>query len=787
MRLLIANSRGLAAAAVAALALGIGITSLMFAIVDGAVRRGLPVEGASEIVHLERIAASPSDRRPIFLTAERASLEQAGALAGLAGYRLSQTNVVAPGVTPRRLDTAIVTPNTFALLRVQAAQGRVFDAATSADGPMPLVISDDVWRVQFGSDPAVIGRAVQANGVPAVIAAVMPPGFRFPINQSLWMPADERAAAAPLAFWGRLADGVSAREAATRLTASYAGDPSQQAHPAGPARVGVTPFTAYLQGAPVVQLLEMMFAAGLGVLVIACANVANLLLARGLARRRDFAIAAALGASRWRLMRDRITEALALALPGAALGVLLTYAGAAAFTRAISSSWPPAPYWVSVVVDVRVLLYAAGVAIVSALAAGALPSWRSGSAVLTSALSDEARGTTSSTLRRTTAALVVIEVALACAVLIGAGLMARGIARLASVEHGFAVDDVTTGRVSLPAASYPDAERRHAFFRALHARLQSIDGVSAALGSTMPFAAAAPVPFLLDRTSAQEPWPQAWRVIVSPGYFDALGVRLIGGRDFEIADTPGRAPVAVVNLSFALKYARREELIGRSIRIGAPDAPPATIIGIVPDLAVGNYRGERPEAIYVPLFQQANPPDGISVIARGSGAAGEVDRSLRAAVSGLDPALPLDRVMTLGAFRNGVTWFYRVFGVVFLAFGLGALVLALVGVYAVMAFGVTRRRREIGTRMAFGATGRDIARMFLTEGAWRLAVGLATGALLAAWLTPRLSLFLFQVSPRDPAVFAAAMAIVGAVGLSACAVPAWRASRQDPNVSLRDE
>jgi putative ABC transport system permease protein len=786
LRPLVAHNRGLAAAAVAALALGIGGTALMFAIVDGTVRRGLPVARAGEVVHLERIPA-PGDRRAVFLLDEQRVLDTAGALRGVAAYRLAQTNVAGEGLTPRRWPAAHVTANTFGVLGVHAARGRVFDSDPGgAEGALPVLLSDQAWRVQFGADPAVVGRRVSADGRPGVIAGVMPADFRFPFAHDLWMPIDERAGTMPVAFWGRLAPGVSVREASSRLSAAYGA--ARFAPGAPPERTGAAvaaaPFTAFIQGPQILRLLDMMFLAGLGVLAIACANVANLLLARGLARRRDFAIAAALGASRGRIMRDRVTEGLALAVPGAVLGVALAYAGAEAFTRAIAASSPP--YWVAVVVDARVAAYAAAVAVLSALAASALPAWRSGSAALSPALSDETRGTTSGTLRRVTAALVIVEIALACSVLIAAGLMTKGIGKLTDARYGFAVDDVTIGRVSLPARVHPDAERRREFFTALYARVQAIQGVEGALGTSMPFAAADPVPFSLQGAAADpDDWPETRRVVISPGYFSTLGVRPIGGRDFEAGDGPGRAPVAIVNLSFALRHARREDLVGRTIRLG-PDAPPAAIVGVVPDLAVGNPRGELPDAVYVPLFQQASPPDAITLLARGAAPPAVVERALREAVSSLDPALPLDRVTTLAAFRASVTWFYRVFGFLFLAFGAGALVLALVGVYAVMAFGVTRRRREIGTRMAFGATGGDIARMFLVECAARLGVGLAAGALLAAWLTPRLALFLFQVSPRDPAVFAAAMAVVAAVGVAACALPAWRAARLDPNECLRE-
>ena len=789
LRPLVAGNRGIAAAAVVALALGIGVTSLMFAIVDGAVRRGLPVPRAGEVVHLERFPAPDEPRRPMFVLGERAMLQPAGALSGVAAYRLGQTNITGAGLTPRRWDTALVTPDTFALLGVAVAHGTGLDRAdASAAGATPVVISDDAWRLQFGADPSAVGRAVRANGVTAVIVGVMPPGFRFPFNQHLWMPLDDRAATLAVSFWGRLARGVSGDEAGTRLTTAYQQAMVASGAPAvaSAARIGASPYTAYILQPPVVQLLQMMFVAGLGVLIIACANVANLLLARGLARRRDFAIAGALGASRARIMRERALEGLALAIPGALLGILFAYAGAAAFTRAVASSWPPPPYWVSIVIDARVVAYAAAVAIVSALAASALPAWRGGRAALSRDLSEEGRGYTSGSLGRATAVLVIVEIALATAVMIAAGLMTRGVTRLASADYAFALDDVLTGRVTLPPRVYSTPDERRAFAIALHARLQSLPGAHASLASSMPFAAVETVPFWLDRPGAQAGAPaDARRMIVSPGHFETLGVRLIGGRDFEAADDVARAPVAIVNLSFALKHARREDLIGRRIRIGSDSATPATIVGIAPDLAVGNPRGESPEAVYVPLFQQASPPDGVTLLARAPNDAA-IERRLRDVVASINPELPLDRVMTLAAFRTGVTWFYRVFGTLFLTFGAGALVLALVGVYAVMSFGVTRRRREIGTRMACGATRAHIARMFLREASWRLGIGLAAGLLIAAWLTPRLSLFLFQVSPRDPAVYAWSIAIVAAIGLAACALPAWRAATQEPNSALRE-
>lgn len=794
LRSLVGHSRGLAFAAVVALALGIGITALMFAIVDGTVHRGLPVRDAGEIVHLERVPSPGGDRRTQFLASERALLAGQGSLAAVAGYAQRQTNIAGPGLTPRRWPTVLVTPNTFEVLAVQPALGQTFDTGTIA-GARPLVISDDVWREQFASSPSAIGTAVRANGEPAVIVGVMRPGFRFPVNHHVWAPMDEAAGTVPVQLWGRLVRGRSAEAAQAELTTRYqqVADGAAGAQADTGARIGVAPYTSYLQGPQVVQLLETMFWAGVGVLVIACANVANLLLARGLARRRDFAIAAALGASRARLMRDRLLEGLALAVPGALLGIGVTYAGAWAFTRAITASFPPPPYWVAVRVDTRVLMFVVAVTVLAALAAAALPAWRTRSAAISTALTDAARGTTSASLRRLTAGLIVVEIALAAAVLVGGGLMGKGIMRLSTAQYPFAVADVRIGRLLLPARSYPTPDSRRMFYLSLHAALQSLAGArGAALGSSVPFALVLPVPFTLDPPDGDPArWPQARPVFVSPGYFHALGVGLIGGRDFEAGDREDRAPVAIVNQSFALKHARRADLIGQTITVAGagPNAAPvtATIIGVAPDLFVGNPRGEEPEAMYFPLFQQLVPPDGISMLARGEAGGGSLERAMQAAVGALDPELPLDRVMSLSAFRAGATWFYGVFGVLFLAFGMGALVLALVGVYAVMSFGITRRRREIGTRMACGATRGDIARMVLLEGSQRLMLGLLAGGLLAAWLTPRLALFLFQVSPRDPAIFAAATAVVAIVGLSACALPALRAARQNPNVCLRDD
>lgn len=787
LRPLVARSRGLAAAAVAALALGIGLTALMFAIVDGTVRRGLPAPAPGEIVHLERAAAPGDDPRPTFLLSERDDLRDAG-LSVVAAYRRSQTNISGDGLTPRMWMSALVTPDTFAVLGVEPAAGRLFSGPLTAEGVTPVLISDVAWRQQFGADPAAIGRPVRANGVPAVIAGVMPAGFRFPLHQHVWMPLDERAGTMPVALWGRLAPGVSRTSASASLTARYAGARAGAGDAAASTRVNVESFTAHLQGAQVVAVLETMFLAGLGVLAIACANVANLLFARGLARRREFVIASALGASRARLIRERLIEALLLAAPGAAIGVALTYAGAGAFNRAIAASSPP--YWVAIVVDARVLAFIVAATVVTALVAAALPALQSGGAALSTSLREETRSATSGTLRRTTAVLVIVEVALAAAVLACAGLMAKGVAQLSAERHAFAVDDVITGRISLPARTYGTDEARREFFVSMHTRLQELRASrAAALGSSLPFTAAESVRFGLDaRDPDPDRWPEARCVLVSPGYFAAVGVRPLAGRDIEESDREGRAPVALVNLSFALTFARREDLIGRPLRIaGEGAAVTATIVGIVPDLFVGNVRGERPEAIYLPLLQQDSPPAGISVVARATTPPDAVERELRAAVAEIDPELPLDRVMTLADLRESGTWFYRVFGMLFLAFGAGALVLALVGVYAVMSFAVTRRRREIGTRMAFGATRADIARMFLREGVVRLAIGLAAGMLIAAWFTPKLSLFLFRVDPRDASVFMAALGIVGLVGLLACAVPALRAARQAPVACLRDD
>jgi putative ABC transport system permease protein len=781
LRAATAGSPGLAAAAVAALALGIGITALMFAIVDGTVRRGLPVPAGRQIVHLDRVPAPGEDPRTSFRPPERELLAPLPALSGLAAYANRQTNLAGPGLTPRRWDTALVTSNTFQLLGVAPALGWAFDDR-HADGAVPLLISDTVWREQFGADPAVVGRGVTANREPAVIVGVMAPGFRFPFNQHVWAPLDERQASTPVRLWGRLAPGHGAADAEAALTTQYQNAEGRRSG----ARIAVAPFTEFILMAPVVQLLQSMFLAGVGVLVIACVNVANLLLARGLARRRDFAIASALGASRARLVRERLIEGLALAVPGAILGTLLTYAGAAVFTRAIAGSSPP--YWVSIVVDARVLGFVAVTAVAAALAAAALPAWRTRGADLSLALNEESRGATSASLRRITAALAAVEVALAACVLIAGGLMGKGIAKLAGARYDFAVSDVVTGRVSLPARSYPDAESRRVFYRSLHDRLQELPGArAAALGSSVPFAAVEQVPFALRADQADPAaWPRARLTAVSPGYFGTLGRDLIGGRDFESADREGRAPVAIVNLSFALKFAPRQDLIGRTVVLAGPPPITATIIGIAPDLFVGNPRGEQQEAIYIPLLQRPAPPESISVLVRAQ-RPGDLERDLRAAVASLDPELPIDRVMTLAAFREAGTWFYRVFGMLFLVFGMGALVLALVGLYAVMSFGVTRRRREIGTRMAFGATRADIARLFLLEGSRRLAAGLIAGGLLAAWLTPRLALFLFQVSPRDWSVYAGALAAIAIVGLSACAIPALRAARQQPTACLRED
>ncbi|HSJ14634.1 MAG TPA: ADOP family duplicated permease, partial [Longimicrobiales bacterium] len=782
---------GLTFLSVLALGLGIGLPVAMFGMVDGVVLRGLPFDDPERIVHLERrpygargegwgVAA----RDWVVWQEQQRSFEQ------LAAFRNGSVTLRSGSGTDRWRATW-ATPDLFPLLRVRAAQGRAFGAEEAA-APVVL-LGHHVWRDRFASEAAVIGSTVFVDGRPHTVLGVMPETFRFPDRQDVWLPLpiDAAMVAAPdgptFDVIGRLRPGVSRREAAAEL--DVVARRLAQRYPESNANMGVAvkSFAARFTGENASRTMLAMLGAVLLVLVVACVNVANLLLVRAVHRSRDLAIVTALGASRARVVRQVLLEALLLAALGGALGTLVAALGIDALAGFFGERMP---LWMAPRLDARVLGFMLALVIAGGLLAGLLPALKATHGDLTTALRDDSRGATGVRVGRVMHLLVILELALSLGLLVPTALLARSAREVQSVELGFSATRLYTARAALPDDAEPDA-RRH-YHAELAGALAAEPGIAAAALATTPPADRAPLGRVaLDGVTYQDDdeMPVLRRAAVSPEFFTLLGTAPVRGRAFTPLDGPEGAPVAIVNARAAARLFPGEEAIGRRVRTGGPDAPWRTIVGVVPDLWMGAFDavGDRnPAGIYLPLAQE--PPAAVRLLVRARGAdPAELSATLRRVAFAADPEVPVYDVRSMRTLIEDNNWFYGMGAGIMAACGAAALLLAAVGLYGVIAFSVERRRREFGVRMAIGARAADIVRLVVRRGTLQLAIGTALGALLAVLLGSGMRSLLFEVSATDPLLFAAAAALLIGVGLIAMLLPALRAARGDPLDALRAE
>jgi putative ABC transport system permease protein len=789
------KSPALTGVSILALTLGIGLTTTMFSIVYGALMRGLPFERSDRIMHLERNNLSRGQESlevPIHdyvdWRAQQRSFE------GLAAFYTGTVNISGTE-KPERYDGAFITANAFRLLRTRALLGRTFREGEDAPGAEPvIVLGYALWRDRYAGDRNIVGKTVRANGEPMMVVGVMPEKFEFPIRQAVWIPLRmdplklKRGEGMTLEVFGRLKDGVTIDQAvlemngiAKRLAIEY---------PDANEGVGavVKPYTEEYIGEEPRTLLLTMLGAVAFVLLIACANVANLLLGRAAHRSKEVGIRTALGASRRAVIFQFLTEALLLSVSGAVLGIGIAYAGVRLFNASIADSNPP--FWIDIRLDPLALLFVLAIALMSSLVAGLLPALQASRVDINEILKDESRGSSSFRIGRLSKVLVVFEIALSCGLLVAAGLMIKSVTRLRHIDLGFTTTDVFTARVGLPEAEYPSDTSQVQFFDELAGRVAALPGVtSAALTTNLPALGPDQRSFAREGVAyaKKQDYPRARRIAVSPSFFATFGARLREGRGIAEQDRKGSLPVAVVNGSFVKKHFGGESPLGRRIRLGEGDSeePWMTIVGVAPDLHAGEADNKDPEAMYVPFAQQ--PARFVSVVARTRGAPGELTPLVRDAVAAIDADLPIYFVRSLADAIARTTWFYRVFGTIFMIFGFVALFLASIGLYAVMAFSVARRVREMGVRMALGAQSGHVIRLIFRQGFLQIAIGMAFGLALAAGVSRLLSIVLFEVKPLDPATFASVVLVLSASGLLACLVPALRATRVDPIVALRTE
>jgi putative ABC transport system permease protein len=797
---LILRKPAVAAICILTLSVGIGLTGMMFSLVNGAIFKGLPFEQADRIMSVVHADATQGfDNMSIQLHDLEAYRAQQDAFESLGTYTTGTFNVSGPEGA-ERYDGGWMSADVFQALRVSPILGRTFRPGEDAPGAQAVaVIGYRMWQDRFGGDPQVLGQTLRINGEAATIVGVMGEGFMFPERQAVWLPERRNASlyerGAPdvpsLGVIGRLKPGVSADQASVQFHAISQRLADSHPETNEDLRASVLPFTERYIGSEPRTLLFVMLGAVFGVLLIACVNVANLLLAQAALRAREVGIRTALGASRLRLIAQFLTEPLLLATVGAILGLGIAWIGVRIFTSAVAGTNPP--FWLDFGIDATVLLFVLGVALFATLVSGVLPAIRASGGNVSEILKDESRGASSLRGGRLTKALVIAEVALSVVLLAGAGLMIKTVANVAAVDFAFATDDVFTARLGVPEADqrYAEPAERIRFFEEVEARVAAEPGIrAAALASSLPGVGSSRPRLSVDGEAYARPADQPFTraAVVTSGFFEAVGSGIAEGRGFGPQDRAGSLPVAIVNQSFAATHFPGGDAIGRRVRLGGPDteAPWLTIVGIAPDLHMSGVQNEEPEGLYTPLAQAENPRF-MSIVARTAGPPLAVAPQVRRAVAAADADIPIYWVQSLAESIREQTWFFRVFGSIFMIMGIVALFLAAIGLYGVMSFSVSRRTREMGVRMALGARADHVVRLIMRQGVVQLAAGLVLGLIGALGVTSLLTGFLFGVGPRDPATFAAIVAVLVVTGLLASWVPARRATRVDPLVAIRYE
>ena len=787
------KSRALTAVAVLALTLGIGLTTTMFSIVYGALIKGWPFPDSHELVSVQRQNLSRGNSRmstPIHDFHDYR--QQQRSFTAIAGYHGGTVNI-SGSEKAERYDGAWVSSELFDVLKVRPLVGRTFtrDEETPGRGNV-AVLSHTLWQDRFGGDRAVVGQSIRANGVPYTVIGVMPPNFGFPDRHSIWMPIQldatklERGTGQSMELIARLKPEVSADEA----TIDISGIAKRIAADHKQSNEGITavarPIVESQIGPQPRRLLWTMLGAVSFVLLIACANVANLLLDRAAHRTKEVGIRTALGASRVAVVRQFLAEALVLAIVGAMLGAVVAKGGINLFNRAIADTNPP--FWLDIDLHPPVLLFVAVTAVIATLFSGAIPAYQSSRADINEILKDESRGASSFRIGRLSRGLVIFEIALSCGLLVASGLMVRSVVELRNLDPGVTTENIFTARVGFPS-TYTDTAAQVRYFDELERQLSSIPSVqSVALSAQLPAVGQNGTSFALEGKAYtnERDYPFSAFNVVRPGFFGTYDVTPTLGRAFTAEDRAESVPVAIVNQSFVRKFFGADNPLGRRIRLGGARSTDQwrTIVGVVPDIFTGNTSAPRDAAILVPMTQRHATFVSMGVRAPNAMA---LTAQIRAAAAAANPDIPIYWIypMTEAVTRN--LWHIRVFGGLFMVFGVVALLLAGVGLYAVMAFSVSRRAREVGIRIALGARTAHVLRLVLRQGLLQLAIGLTLGLALAAGVSQLLAGVLFEVQPRDPATFLAVVGVLTAAGLLACYVPARRAARVDPLTAMRAE
>ena len=799
------KSPGYAAVTVLTLALGIGANSAIFSVVNGVLLKPLPY---------------PQPERLVFITSQFPSLgfdqfwisapefvefrERNRSFQDVGAYRAGAVNLGTQD-QPRRVNSAIVTSELMPVLAVPPLRGRHFTREDTLPGAENVaIISYEIWQTAFAGDAAVLDRVLRVDGTPTRIVGIMPAGYDVHDSKvQVWLPLTLDPANPGnrgghfLYLVGRLRDGVSLAQAGAdvdRMLAEW-GELNVKMHTPNPKthRIRLDGLQDDLVGGIATALWVLQGAVAF-VLLIACANLANLLLARAESRQKEFAIRSALGAGRLRLLRQFLTEGVILALIGGALGVALGFAGLRAMLAANPDSLPRSA---AVALDPSVLLFTLIVSILTGLVFGMAPLLQLGERVVNVSLKESGQRSTAGAARaRLRSGLVMAEVALAVVLVVGAGLLLRSFWNLLTVDAGFNRSRLATFGLVLPPGAFPQPASRIDFVTRVTQQLRQVPGVQGAAAMTglppLRLVNANDTDFEGYTAPPDGPFENVdYYQTVTQEYLSTMGIPVVDGRDFSVADTSGSGLVVLVNETLAKTFFKDRSPVGGRLRIGNnPQNPWFTIVGIVRDVKQGGVGSKTGTEVYF-LAEQGRArniaPSNLNIVVRSSLPLESLAPSIRQIVGTMDPTLPIVKLRTMDeVFAESVSrprFLAQLLGL----FAALALLLAAIGTYGVLSYSVSERRKEIGIHMALGATRRMVLGMVLGQGAKLTIAGLVLGVAAALGLTRLLQTQLFNVKPTDPGTIAAVVAFIALVGATACYVPASRATRVDPMVVLRDE
>jgi predicted permease len=803
---------------VTVLALGIcGVTS-QFAVVNGFVLRGFSFPHPEQLMSVGLIDPQASAQNNNFGNGVVPSSQDYEDLraaqksfALMSGYLNGSTINVSYKKNPQRYTGGYVTEDFFRIIGVAPVLGRDFTAADNKPGAEKVaILGNELWKRDFNGDPHIVGEPIRINGKAATIIGVMPPNFKFPINEELWVPLynefplkqrGDPSAVGPQ-IMGRLKPSVTLDQ----VNAEFIGLAKRLAKD-NPKTNGqlvsaaVQPLVNSFTGPQLRQTVYAMLGAVIVVLLIACVNVMNMQFGRAALRARELAIRGALGATRMRLVRQMMTESFLVAALGAVTGVALAYWAVDLLMRTANAMPFPLPYWVVFSIDAKVLIVTLGAVLIATIVSGLVPAVLAARGNSAEMMKEGGRGNSNRLVNVITRVLVVGQIAMTAALLIASALQIRSIRNQVKLDYGYDENGVYSARMALMEGDYPnDDARRQFFLRAIRSLRSSpaFDGAAMSDRFRMTFANFGQYEvdgksYVTDRDR-----PQGNSEAVSDGYFSTLGLKVLEGRDFTLEDTDDHQPVAIVNSSFARKYWGNESALGRRVRIFNPAQPQPwrTIVGVVPDtLMQGPFNQQTDMAgFYVPLLGANPAAQFCTIIVRphaGQNAA-TLGPALSKAVAQLDSNLPVYFPGTPARLHDEILGANRLIASLFSIFGLVAFLLSAVGLYGVMSFAVNQRTQEFGIRMALGADAARIFSMVMRQGAWQLMIGLTLGIGLAALFlgviaSAALQNILFKVNTLDPFIYTTVAALLTAVAAASCFVPARRATRVNPMVALRAE